>query len=163
MDHFQKQVKAISKLKEVCVMCKEEEASVTLQPCGHMYCQGNYCWLVVIPIYVFGHYSACCRRMKVCFECRSVIHNKVGLGKFAPFCCHRFFSQSCLLFETEAAESVPAGVSGSVGAQPCTICLTEPRNTALQCGHLLCWDCAQRVDHCPVCRKFVSHRIRLFE
>ena len=40
MRHFQKQVKTISKLAEVCVMCKEEEASVTLQPCGHMYCQG---------------------------------------------------------------------------------------------------------------------------
>ena len=55
-----------------------------------------------------------------------------------------------------------SSASGGV-QQACAICLTEPRNTALQCGHLFCWDCAQRVDHCPVCRKFVSHRIRLFQ
>ena len=40
----------ISKLKEVCVMCKEEAASVTMRPCGHMYCQGTY--LYILWIYV---------------------------------------------------------------------------------------------------------------
>jgi E3 ubiquitin-protein ligase mind-bomb len=121
-----KQVKTISKLKEMCVMCKEEEASVTMRPCGHMYCQ------------------ACCRRPKVCFECKSSIESREGM-------------------EPEKTSSVKESASPGGSQQSCAICLTEPRNTALQCGHLLCWDCAQRVDHCPVCRKFVSHRIRLFQ
>ena len=58
---------------------------------------------------------------------------------------------------------VAESLSKETSTQPCAICLTEPRNTALQCGHVLCWECAQRVDNCPVCRKFVSHRIRLFQ
>ena len=60
-----------------------------------------------------------------------------------------------------AAETRNTGSSESSGPN-CAICLTEPRNTALLCGHQLCWDCAQKVDHCPVCRKFVTHRIQLF-
>ena len=37
---FQKPVKTISKLVEMCIMCKEEESSVTLRPCDHKYCPG---------------------------------------------------------------------------------------------------------------------------
>ena len=33
-------MKTFYKLKEKCVMCDEEEASVTVRPCGHVYCQG---------------------------------------------------------------------------------------------------------------------------
>lgn len=117
-------IKTISKLKEMCAMCKEEQGSVTVRPCGHKFC------------------AACARRMKTCFECRADIESKEGL---AP--------------ESHAAPQ--AGTS--VDTSPCPICLTEPRNTAFLCGHQLCWECAQRVDHCPVCRKFVTHRIRLFQ
>ena len=54
-------------------------------------------------------------------------------------------------------------VSGGGDSPYCAICLTEPKDTVLICGHRLCWDCAQKVDNCPVCRKFVTHRIRLFQ
>jgi len=50
----------------------------------------------------------------------------------------------------------------SAVGQPCVICLTDPRNTAvLPCRHLcVCEDCARhlqvgaamRNDHCPICR-----------
>ena len=77
-------MKTISKLKEMCVMCKEEEASVTMRPCGHMYCQGTYI-LVYSIIHGFDvtlHYlSACCRRPKVCFECKSSIESREGMGE----------------------------------------------------------------------------------
>ncbi|CAI8025486.1 E3 ubiquitin-protein ligase mib1 [Geodia barretti] len=122
-----KPVKTVYKLKEMCIMCHEEEGSVTVKPCGHIYCQ------------------ECCKRLKVCFECRSPIARKEGL-------------------EPEHKDSAAQSSSPNKETQPsCAICLTEPRNTALQCGHLLCWECAQKVDNCPVCRKFVSHRIRLFQ
>ena len=62
---------------------------------------------------------------------------------------------------SSSSQAPPSADSGA--GSPCPICLTEPRNTAFLCGHQLCWDCAQKVDHCPVCRKFVTHRIRLFE
>ena len=71
---------------------------------------------------------------------------------------HQYF------FHTEPEHKVAAESSSNKDTQPaCAVCLTEPKNTALQCGHVLCWDCAQKVDNCPVCRKFVSHRIRLFQ
>ena len=63
----------------------------------------------------------------------------------------------------EKGSAVEKSSSSNESQQPCAICLTEPRNTALICGHMLCWECAQRVDSCPVCRKFVSHKIRLFQ
>jgi hypothetical protein len=68
---------------------------------------------------------------------------------------------TCSLFWLAAAET-RSDVPSASGVPKCAICLTEPRNTALLCGHQLCWDCAQRVDHCPVCRKFITHRIQLF-
>ena len=58
-------------------------------------------------------------------------------------------------------ETSGGGSPGSSGPN-CAICLTEPRNTALLCGHQLCWDCAQKVDHCPFCGMFITNRIRLF-
>ena len=37
---IQAAVKSISKLKVMCPMCNEEEASVTMRPCGHVFCPG---------------------------------------------------------------------------------------------------------------------------
>lgn len=34
-------MKAISKLTKVCGMCSEEEAIVTVRPCGHEFCAGK--------------------------------------------------------------------------------------------------------------------------
>lgn len=83
----------------------------------------------------------CARRMKACFECKAQISQKEGLPPESP-------------------QTAPPSPASSAN---CAICLTEPRNTAFLCGHQLCWDCAQKVDHCPVCRKFVTHRIQLFQ
>ena len=95
--HLQKLVKAVSKLKEKCVMCKEEDASVTLQPCKHTYCQGllffNYQYMYLIVGHAmhceYLHFiSACCRRLRVCFECRVLIESKDGLGVFLIIPCN---------------------------------------------------------------------------
>ena len=59
----QKQVKAISKLKDMCAMCKEEEASVTVQPCQHMYCQG---------IVLFEHISTYCACLNTAY-CQGIV------------------------------------------------------------------------------------------
>eukprot|EP00731_Ephydatia_muelleri_P014626 Em0008g346a len=120
-------VKSFPKL--LCSMCKDERTSVTMQPCGHMFCQ------------------KCALRMRVCFECRAEIQTKIGL---LP------------IVEPKQQQQPVQPVAVPDSSATCMICLTEPRNTALLCGHQLCYDCAQRVDSCPVCRKFITHRIRLF-
>ena len=33
-------IKLISKVKVMCPMCNEEEATVTIRPCGHQFCPG---------------------------------------------------------------------------------------------------------------------------
>ena len=37
----QKPVKAVLKARKLCLMCCEEEGSVTLRPCGHVFCSGT--------------------------------------------------------------------------------------------------------------------------
>ena len=98
----------------------------------------------------------------MCFECRSPIEHKEGLREFCTVdIVLRVFSHFGVCPNIAQQLTPPTVKEGDAPA--CSICLTEPRNTAFLCGHQLCWDCAQRVDHCPVCRKFVTHRIRLFQ
>ena len=44
----------------------------------------------------------------------------------------------------------------------CGVCLEHARDTALCCGHVLCAACARNVSRCPVCRRTITQRIRLF-
>lgn len=45
----------------------------------------------------------------------------------------------------------------------CVVCCTERRSVAFGCGHLcVCVNCADDVRDCPMCRKPVTARTRLF-
>ncbi|KAI4364334.1 hypothetical protein MLD38_020442 [Melastoma candidum] len=44
----------------------------------------------------------------------------------------------------------------------CPICLTNPRDMAFGCGHLTCKECGPTLSSCPLCRKPITTRIRLF-
>ncbi|KNA03070.1 hypothetical protein SOVF_212680 [Spinacia oleracea] len=46
--------------------------------------------------------------------------------------------------------------------QCCPICLTNPRNMAFGCGHLTCKDCGETLPLCPLCRKPITTRVRLY-
>ncbi|XP_057550363.1 E3 ubiquitin-protein ligase RGLG3 isoform X1 [Amaranthus tricolor] len=46
--------------------------------------------------------------------------------------------------------------------QACPICLTNPRNMAFGCGHLTCKDCGETLGTCPMCRKVIATRVRLY-
>lgn len=46
--------------------------------------------------------------------------------------------------------------------QVCPICLTNPKDMAFGCGHLVCKDCAMSISTCHMCRKPVTTRIRLY-
>lgn len=55
--------------------------------------------------------------------------------------------------------SPPATSSES---QCCPVCLTNPRDMAFGCGHQTCRDCGPNLDNCPICRRPIDTRIRLY-
>lgn len=44
----------------------------------------------------------------------------------------------------------------------CAICFDRPPNCSLQCGHVLCFECAGKVQQCPTCRAHILTRTKLF-
>ncbi|XP_047341095.1 E3 ubiquitin-protein ligase RGLG2-like [Impatiens glandulifera] len=44
----------------------------------------------------------------------------------------------------------------------CPICLTDPKNMAFGCGHQTCCDCGQGLELCPMCRRAITFRMRLY-
>ncbi|KAG6516719.1 hypothetical protein ZIOFF_027192 [Zingiber officinale] len=44
----------------------------------------------------------------------------------------------------------------------CPICLTNPRDMAFGCGHLTCSQCGPSLLTCPICRRDISTRIKLY-
>ena len=59
--------------------------------------------------------------------------------------------------ESRATESVAVAEINQ-----CHICHERRKDTALNCGHLLCGVCAGRVDLCPECRRAITWRARIF-
>ena len=82
----QKPVKALLKAGKLCLMCCEEEGSVTMRPCGHVFCARIYKYfampiLMDITIHQFAK-TECSERMKSCFECRASVITKDDSSKF---------------------------------------------------------------------------------
>lgn len=46
--------------------------------------------------------------------------------------------------------------------QACPICLTNSKDMAFGCGHLTCKDCGVTISQCPMCRKPITTRLRLY-
>ncbi|KAK9673167.1 hypothetical protein RND81_12G150600 [Saponaria officinalis] len=46
--------------------------------------------------------------------------------------------------------------------QTCPICLTNPKNMAFGCGHLTCTECGPTLSTCPLCRRPITTRVRLY-
>jgi hypothetical protein len=44
----------------------------------------------------------------------------------------------------------------------CCICHERRKDTALNCGHILCGECAAQVQSCPECRRAITARTRLY-
>ncbi|GMH20760.1 hypothetical protein Nepgr_022602 [Nepenthes gracilis] len=47
-------------------------------------------------------------------------------------------------------------------SQVCPICLTNAKNMAFGCGHQTCCDCGEDLQSCPICRRDIQTRIRLY-
>ncbi|KAL8268346.1 hypothetical protein R6Q59_002144 [Mikania micrantha] len=44
----------------------------------------------------------------------------------------------------------------------CPICLTNEKDLAFGCGHMVCRDCGSRLSRCHICREEITSRIRLY-
>ncbi|KAJ0629422.1 putative transcription factor C2H2 family [Helianthus annuus] len=44
----------------------------------------------------------------------------------------------------------------------CPICLTNQKDMAFGCGHQTCCECGQTLQLCPICRKSIETRIKLY-
>ena len=64
----------------------------------------------------------------------------------------------------EAQERCAVARADAESKRACPVCLVHPKNTAFQCGHALCSDCAARpeVTACPTCRAKIVMRLELF-
>ncbi|XP_019053698.1 PREDICTED: E3 ubiquitin-protein ligase RGLG2-like [Nelumbo nucifera] len=60
----------------------------------------------------------------------------------------------------EPSNVAPSG--GDESTRTCPICLTNEKNLAFGCGHMVCTECGPRVTNCPICRGRITSRIRLF-
>uniref|UniRef100_A0A1B6KYJ9 RING-type domain-containing protein n=2 Tax=Graphocephala atropunctata TaxID=36148 RepID=A0A1B6KYJ9_9HEMI len=50
-----------------------------------------------------------------------------------------------------------------IGDHTCRVCLDRQADTVLRsCGHVFCEDCAYTVSICPVCRRTIFGRLRLY-
>ncbi|XP_057770161.1 E3 ubiquitin-protein ligase RGLG3 [Salvia miltiorrhiza] len=56
----------------------------------------------------------------------------------------------------------PAESAGPPAEQACPICLTNRKDLAFGCGHLTCKDCGATLTLCPLCRKPITTRLRLY-
>ncbi|KAL9226383.1 hypothetical protein vseg_002204 [Gypsophila vaccaria] len=52
--------------------------------------------------------------------------------------------------------------SSAYDNQLCPICITNPKDMAFGCGHQTCCECGEFLDTCPICRRAIQTRIRLF-
>ncbi|KAK4253574.1 hypothetical protein QN277_010228 [Acacia crassicarpa] len=67
--------------------------------------------------------------------------------------------------ELELADTLNAVTSASSSssvAQDCAICLTNEKDFAFGCGHMTCEECGETLSMCPICREFITIRIKLF-
>ncbi|WOK96593.1 hypothetical protein Cni_G05300 [Canna indica] len=66
-------------------------------------------------------------------------------------------------YETSSASTAaPSAPSSSYDNQVCPICLTNPKDMAFGCGHQTCCECGPSLQTCPICRKEINTRIKLY-
>ena len=64
----------------------------------------------------------------------------------------------------EVRRGCDAALADAESKRACPVCLGRPKDTAFQCGHALCSECASRpeVTTCPSCRAKIVMRLELF-
>ncbi|KAH7366352.1 hypothetical protein KP509_18G074700 [Ceratopteris richardii] len=81
----------------------------------------------------------------------------IDVSKYRPSRSHHGVSSS-----VHDSECLPASSQHARDFQLCPICWANPKNMAFDCGHRTCQDCGDDLSICPICRKMISSRIRLY-
>ncbi|KAJ7982104.1 E3 ubiquitin-protein ligase RGLG2-like [Quillaja saponaria] len=68
--------------------------------------------------------------------------------------------QVSISFQIQEAMQTTLSLSRSFSV--CMICLTNEKDLAFGCGHMICRECGSRLSNCPLCRKQITCRLRLF-
>ncbi|GMH15014.1 hypothetical protein Nepgr_016855 [Nepenthes gracilis] len=58
--------------------------------------------------------------------------------------------------------TAPTATSSAYDKMMCPICLSNNKDMAFGCGHQTCCDCGQDLEICPICRRQIETRIRLY-
>ena len=73
-----------------------------------------------------------------------------------------------IMYLSEALAAATTAVSGEVSrrdtASKCCICLAKERDVVfMPCFHLVaCFDCSKRMCECPICRKDIGQKRRVY-
>lgn len=63
---------------------------------------------------------------------------------------------------TSAYSGTAPSATSAYDSQLCPICITTSKDMAFGCGHQTCCDCGEFLDVCPICRRSIQTKIRLF-
>lgn len=58
--------------------------------------------------------------------------------------------------------TAPPSTSSAYDNQLCPICLSNSKDMAFGCGHQTCCECGEDLETCPICRRPIQTRIRLY-
>ncbi|KAG8634946.1 hypothetical protein MANES_17G110400v8 [Manihot esculenta] len=64
--------------------------------------------------------------------------------------------------DSPPASSAPPAPSSTYDNQVCPICLTNAKDMAFGCGHQTCCECGESLELCPICRRAIQMRIKLY-
>ncbi|CAJ2657077.1 unnamed protein product [Trifolium pratense] len=62
----------------------------------------------------------------------------------------------------EVSKTISLSRNPTLTSQCCTICLSNEKDLAFDCGHMTCKECGYKIRKCHICRKKIANRIRLF-
>ncbi|XP_073251415.1 E3 ubiquitin-protein ligase MIB2-like isoform X2 [Porites lutea] len=124
-----------------CIICSENVATVTFNPCGHkVTC------------------SVCSMKMKRCITCKTAIQQKTS-PEGAPV------STSTLMDETDYAERIrrlESQLQAREDVIQCQICMERDIKMVFSCGHGTCKECSERLETCHICRQPIQNRIEFY-
>ncbi|XP_071731140.1 E3 ubiquitin-protein ligase RGLG2 [Rutidosis leptorrhynchoides] len=77
-------------------------------------------------------------------------------GQYSPARTTPFYEH------TTSQNTSPPVPTSTYDNQVCPICLTNPKDMAFGCGHQTCCECGETLQLCPICRKSIETRIKLY-
>lgn len=124
-----------------CIVCSENEATVTVHPCGHkVTC------------------AVCSLKLKRCLKCNSQIQQK-ATAEDAPASGPTIMDATDMAREIQRLE---ARLQEREDTIQCSICMERDKTVVFLCGHGACHQCSDRLQICHICRVEIQNRIQMY-